>query len=80
MAIDPLEAAIRSLLAQTSTTLEPHLSQLRAALGRDVDAGDFALGMLVAALVVNHVDAVQVARAYGPLVREFQDECRRVSK
>lgn len=53
---------VRQVLESTAGQLEPHLSNLEAALERPLDAPSFAMGLIAAGLVMGRMDTVTVAR------------------
>lgn len=78
---DPAEAMLRGALDYTVSQVEPDFSRLSEALGVELDAGSFAMGMLTVAFLMKGMNALEIcAGPYGHLVREFIDNCRKESE
>jgi hypothetical protein len=71
-----LRSAISGILAETAKRIEPDLTHLEEALGEQVEAGSFALGMMAATLTMMNMNTLDAVRLMPDGWRVFLENCR----
>lgn len=73
---DPVMAALRTSLDYAVDYLDPDLANLEAALGENVEAGSFFLGVQSVGILMQGSNVIEVAKRFGPLLREYMEKAR----
>lgn len=76
---DPMDQ-VRQVLDWTARQVEPDLSKLCTALGEDLDAGAFAMGMMGSVFAMQGMDLPKITAANRGLFEEFVAKCREAQR